>query len=123
MGQRVVVETKDHNRLDLAGWWAEAETERGNDEANAAFVVESIRSASGAEVAVAAVSNRAYRIEFADGALSNLPVTWNAFQANGAWTNLSPFTNRHAFMDTGAATNSGWPVATQRNYRIKVWLP
>ena len=92
-------------------------------DANAAFVVESIRSASGAEVAVAAVSNRAYRIEFADGALSNLPVTWNAFQANGAWTNLSPFTNRHAFMDTGAATNSGWPVATQRNYRIKVWLP
>ena len=39
MGQRVVVECKDHNRLDLAGWWAEAETERGNDEANAAFVV------------------------------------------------------------------------------------
>lgn len=39
MGQRVVVETKDHNRLDLAGWWSEAETERGNDDANAAFVV------------------------------------------------------------------------------------
>ena len=39
MGQRVVVECKDHNRLDLAGWWAEAETERGNDDANAAFVV------------------------------------------------------------------------------------
>ena len=39
MGQRVVVECKDHNRTDLAGWWAEAETERGNDDANAAFVV------------------------------------------------------------------------------------
>lgn len=39
MGQRVVVECKDHNRLDLAGWWAEAETERGNDEANAALIV------------------------------------------------------------------------------------
>ena len=39
MGQRVVVECKDHNRLDLAGWWAEADTERGNDDANAAFIV------------------------------------------------------------------------------------
>ena len=39
MGQRVVVECKDHSRLDLAGWWAEAETERGNDEANAAIIV------------------------------------------------------------------------------------
>ena len=39
MGQRVVVECKDHNRLDLAGWWAEAETERGNDDANAALIV------------------------------------------------------------------------------------
>ena len=39
MGQRVVVECKDHNRLDLAGWWAEADTERGNDDASAAFIV------------------------------------------------------------------------------------
>ena len=39
MGQRVVVECKDHNRLDLAGWWAEAETERGNDDAGAALIV------------------------------------------------------------------------------------
>jgi hypothetical protein len=38
-GRRVVVECKDHNRLDLAGWWAEAETERGNDDAVAALVV------------------------------------------------------------------------------------
>ena len=38
-GRRVVVECKDHNRLDLAGWWAEAETERGNDDAGAAFIV------------------------------------------------------------------------------------
>ena len=39
MGQRIVVECKDHNRLDLAGWWAEAETERGNDDAGAALIV------------------------------------------------------------------------------------
>jgi len=48
MGQRVVVECKDHNRLDLAGWWAEAETERGNDGANAAFVVHKRRGKSAA---------------------------------------------------------------------------
>ena len=48
MGQRVVVECKDHNRLDLAGWWAEAETERGNDDAGAAFVVHKRRGKSSA---------------------------------------------------------------------------
>ena len=52
-----------------------------------------------------------------------LMVIENGFQANGAWTNLTPYTNRHAFVDTGAATNSGWPVATQRNYRVWVGLP
>ena len=31
--------SKDHNRLDLAGWWAEAEAERGNDDAGAALIV------------------------------------------------------------------------------------
>ena len=48
MGQRVVVETKDHNRLDLAGWWAEAETERGNDDAGAALIVHKRRGKSSA---------------------------------------------------------------------------
>lgn len=33
MGGRAVVECKDRARLDLAGWAAEAETERGNDDA------------------------------------------------------------------------------------------
>ena len=92
------------------------------DEA-AVFDVQGVRSVSGAEVSVAAQEDRAYRIEFADGALTNLPMTWNSFQANGAWTNLSPYTNRHAFYDTGAASNSGWPVGTQRNYRVWVDLP
>lgn len=48
MGQRVVVECKDHNRLDLAGWWAEADIERGNDDAGAAFVVHKRRGKSAA---------------------------------------------------------------------------
>jgi hypothetical protein len=39
MGERVVIECKDTARLDLAGWLAEAETERGNDDAVAALVV------------------------------------------------------------------------------------
>ena len=89
----------------------------------ATFVVQGVRSVAGAEISVAAEEDRAYRIEFADGALTNLPLTWNSFQANGAWTNLAPYTNRHAFVDTGAATNSGWPVGTQRNYRVWVGLP
>ena len=68
-------------------------------------------------------SNRTYRIEFLDGELAVNPQLWTAFQANGAWTNLTPFTNRHVFFDDGTATNSGWPVTTQRNYRIWVGLP
>lgn len=39
MGGRVVVECKDTTRVDLAGWVAEAETERGNDDALAGLVV------------------------------------------------------------------------------------
>ena len=38
MGERVVVECKSTARLDLAGWAAEAETERGNDEAVAGLI-------------------------------------------------------------------------------------
>lgn len=37
MGERVVVECKNHARLDLAGWLAEVE--RGNDDAVAGLVV------------------------------------------------------------------------------------
>lgn len=32
-GHRVVVECKNHNRLNLAGWVAEAQAEAGNDDA------------------------------------------------------------------------------------------
>lgn len=39
MGARVVVEVKNTARIDLAGWAAEAETERGNDDANAALII------------------------------------------------------------------------------------
>ena len=39
MGGRVVIECKNAARTDLAGWMAEAETERGNDDALAAVVV------------------------------------------------------------------------------------
>lgn len=39
MGERVVIECKDVHRTDLAGWIAEAEVERGNDDAHAAVVV------------------------------------------------------------------------------------
>ncbi|WP_298045710.1 hypothetical protein, partial [uncultured Citricoccus sp.] len=39
MGERVVVEVKNTARLDLAGWAAEAETARGNDDAVAGVVV------------------------------------------------------------------------------------
>lgn len=38
MGQRVVIEVKDTSRINLAGWAAEAETERGNDDAGVAIV-------------------------------------------------------------------------------------
>ena len=39
MGQRVVVEAKNTARINLAGWAAEAEIERGNDDAVAGIVV------------------------------------------------------------------------------------
>ena len=38
MGQRVVIECKATARPDLAGWAAEAETERGNDEAGVGLI-------------------------------------------------------------------------------------
>lgn len=38
-GGRVVLECKDVARLNLAGWLAEAEVERGNDDALVALVV------------------------------------------------------------------------------------
>lgn len=39
MGQRIVVECKDVTRTNLAGWTAEAEVERGNDDALVGLVV------------------------------------------------------------------------------------
>lgn len=39
MGQRVVIEAKDTARTNLAGWAAEAETERGNDSAGVGIVI------------------------------------------------------------------------------------
>lgn len=38
-GHRIVLECKNQGRLDLAGWYAEAETERDNDDALAGLVV------------------------------------------------------------------------------------
>ena len=39
MGQRVVVEVKNTARIDLAGWAAEAELERRNDDAVAGVII------------------------------------------------------------------------------------
>ena len=39
MGQRVVVEIKNTARLNLGPWMAEAETERGNDDAVAGVII------------------------------------------------------------------------------------
>ena len=39
MGARVVVEVKNTARIDLAGWAAEAEIERGNDDAVAGVII------------------------------------------------------------------------------------
>ena len=38
-GQRLTVEVKNTSRLNLAGWMAEAEDERGNDDALAGVVI------------------------------------------------------------------------------------
>ncbi|MDY4041002.1 MAG: hypothetical protein SOY67_02695 [Collinsella sp.] len=38
-GRRVVVECKDRRRMELSAWLSEAETERGNDDADHAVVV------------------------------------------------------------------------------------
>lgn len=39
MGERVVIECKNTARLNLAGWAAEAETARGNDDATSALII------------------------------------------------------------------------------------
>lgn len=39
LGEKVVVEAKNHARLNLSGWIAEAERERGNADAAVAVVV------------------------------------------------------------------------------------
>lgn len=38
-GKRVVVECKNHKRMELAEWVDEAETERGNDDADYGIVI------------------------------------------------------------------------------------
>lgn len=39
LGEKVVIECKNHNRLELAQWVKEAEAERGNADAKVAVVV------------------------------------------------------------------------------------
>lgn len=39
MGKRVVIECKNHARLELASWIKEAEIERGNDDAEVGVVI------------------------------------------------------------------------------------
>jgi len=39
MGERVVIECKDTARINLAGWAAETEIERGNDDALAGVII------------------------------------------------------------------------------------
>jgi hypothetical protein len=85
--------------------------------------LQSVTSPVARSVSVKVEEDRAYRIEFATTPLTNSPMAWAAFQAAGAWTNLSPYTNRHVFFDDGTATNSGTPLGTQRTYRVWVWLP
>jgi hypothetical protein len=43
-GHRVVLECKNHARTDLAGWYAEAETQRDNDGAGIGLVVHKRRN-------------------------------------------------------------------------------
>ena len=38
-GHRLVLEVKNHARIDLAGWWRETEVEVGNDDALAGAIV------------------------------------------------------------------------------------
>ena len=78
----------------------------------AVFEMDSVQSAAGVRITVGTVSNRSYRVEFLDGELAVNPQLWTGFQANGAWTNVEPYTNWHTFFDDGTATNSGWPVTS-----------
>ena len=90
---------------------------------NGVFQWQGVESLSGARLSVPTRPDRVYQIEFLDGTLTSSPQIWTDFMANGTWTNLSPYTNRHVFVDTGAATNSGSAISTQRNYRVWVGLP
>lgn len=92
-------------------------------DADALFEMGSEFSTDGARIVVDAATGRAYRIEFLDGTLATSPQTWSAFQANGVWTNIEPYTSQHVFFDDGTVTNSGSPIQTQRNYRIWVGMP
>jgi len=90
---------------------------------NEMFKVENVTSDSGADIAVPVQPDRAYRIEFVDGALTNVPQGWVDFQAAGHWTNVVPYTNQHSFTDDGTAGTSGSAIQTQRNYRVWVGVP
>lgn len=48
MGKRLVLEAKNVARLNLAGWAAEAEAERGNDDALAGLVIHKRHGKGGA---------------------------------------------------------------------------
>jgi hypothetical protein len=90
---------------------------------NEMFKVENVTSDSGADITVPVQPDRAYRIEFANESLTNVPQGWTDFQAAGHWTNVVPYTNQHSFTDDGTAGTSGSAIQTQRNYRVWVGLP
>ncbi|MDY0152536.1 MAG: hypothetical protein RBS43_09725, partial [Candidatus Cloacimonas sp.] len=78
-------------------------------DADTVFEMDNASAVAGARIVVDTATGRAYRIEFLDGTLAATPQTWSAFQANGVWTNIEPYTNQHVFFDDGTVTNSGSP--------------
>ncbi|MDP2323585.1 MAG: hypothetical protein Q8N51_06095, partial [Gammaproteobacteria bacterium] len=85
--------------------------------------LQSVTSPVARSVSVKVAEDRAYRIEFATTPLTNSPMAWTSFQAAGAWTNLSPYTNRHVFFDDGSTNTSGSALGAQRTYRVWVGIP
>ncbi len=92
-------------------------------EPDVVFLMDGVQSDGVAAITVPVQPDRVYRIQYLDGSLADMPQVWNAFLANGVWTNVEPYASEHVFFDNGSITNSGSAVQTQRSYRVWVGLP
>ena len=74
-------------------------------------------------ITIPTVYGRQYEISFAQE-LATTGITWNAFTANGTWTESNPSGGSHGFSDDFTSNTSGSPPSNgARFYRVQVSKP